>query len=59
MIEIHFGVSDLYEDVYKVIGIPIVFDYHHRKFCDGGLTEEEALNLVQNMGYCKACGTLF
>ena len=28
------------------IGIPIVFDYHHHKFCTGGLTEEEALKLA-------------
>ena len=30
----------------KQIGIPIVFDYHHHKFCTGGLTEEEALKLA-------------
>ena len=24
-----YSVVDLYEGVYKVIGIPIVFDYHH------------------------------
>ena len=28
------------------INIPIVFDYHHHKFCDGGLSEEEALELA-------------
>lgn len=32
--------------IHKQIGIPIVFDYHHHKFCTGGLTEEEALKLA-------------
>jgi UV DNA damage endonuclease len=41
-----YSVVDLYEGVYKVIGIPIVFDYHHHKFCTGGLTEEQALKLA-------------
>ena len=27
------------------ISIPIVFDYHHHKFCNGGLNEKEALSL--------------
>ena len=30
-------------EVHERIGIPIVFDYHHHKFCDGGQDEEEAL----------------
>ena len=41
-----YSVVDLYEGVYKVIGIPIVFDYHHHKFCTGGLTEEDALEVA-------------
>ena len=32
--------------IHQQIGIPIVFDYHHHKFCTGGLTEEEALKLA-------------
>ena len=36
----------LYEYVYKVIRIPIVFDYHHHRFCTGGQTEGEALQLA-------------
>jgi len=40
-----YSVNDLYEGIYKKIGIPIVFDYHHHKFCDGGLSEKEALRL--------------
>ena len=38
--------KDLYEGVYKRIGIPIVFDYHHHKFCTGDLSEQEALELA-------------
>ena len=41
-----YSVVDLYEGVYKVIGIPIVFDYHHHRFNNGGLTEQEALELA-------------
>ncbi len=32
--------------IHQKIGIPIVFDYHHHKFCTGGLTEEEAMQLA-------------
>ena len=41
-----FSVKDLYEGVYKKIGIPVTFDYFHHKFNTGGLTEEEALKLA-------------
>ena len=41
-----YSVKELYHGVYKVIGVPIVFDYHHHKFCDGGLGEQEALELA-------------
>jgi len=41
-----YSVKDLYENVYKVIGIPIVFDYHHHKFQTGGLSEEDALEVA-------------
>lgn len=36
----------LYDYIHKVIHIPIVFDYHHHKFCTGGQTEQEALELA-------------
>tara|TARA_B100000902_G_scaffold386095_1_gene428291 strand:+ start:883 stop:1764 length:882 start_codon:yes stop_codon:yes gene_type:complete len=36
----------LYDYVHKVIRIPIVFDYHHHRFCTGGQTEGEALQLA-------------
>jgi len=40
-----YSVKDLMY-IHERIGIPIVFDYHHHKFCTGGLTEEEALRLA-------------
>tara|TARA_R110000851_G_scaffold8075_2_gene31061 strand:- start:965 stop:1885 length:921 start_codon:yes stop_codon:yes gene_type:complete len=43
-----YSVKDLYENVYKVIGIPVVFDYHHHKFCTGDLSEQEALELAMS-----------
>ena len=41
-----YSVKDLYEGVYKRIGIPIVFDYHHHQFCTGDLSEKEALEMA-------------
>jgi UV DNA damage endonuclease len=41
-----YSVKDLYEGVYKKIGIPVTFDYFHHKFNTGDLTEEEALKLA-------------
>jgi UV DNA damage endonuclease len=41
-----YSVRDLYEGVYKKIGIPIVFDYHHHQFCTGDLSEKEALEIA-------------
>jgi len=41
-----YSVQDLYDGIYKRIGIPIVFDYHHHRFCDGGLSEREAFELA-------------
>lgn len=38
----------LYDYIHKVIRIPIVFDYHHHKFCTGGQTEQEALELAMS-----------
>lgn len=40
-----YSVSDLMY-IHNKIGIPIVFDYHHHKFCDGGLSEQQALLLA-------------
>lgn len=41
-----YSTKELYEGVYKKTNIPIVFDYHHHKFCTGGQTEKEALELA-------------
>ena len=41
-----YSVKELYEGIYKRIGVPIVFDFYHHKFCTGGLTEQEALELA-------------
>ena len=41
-----YSVKELYNGIYKRIGVPIVFDYHHPRFCAGGLSEQEALELA-------------
>ena len=41
-----YSVKELYEGIYKKCGVPIVFDFYHHKFCTGGLTEQEALELA-------------
>ncbi len=40
-----YSVKDLMY-IHERIGIPIVFDYHHHKFQDGGLSEREALEMA-------------
>jgi len=41
-----YSVRDLYHGISEQCGVPIVFDYYHHKFCTGGLTEQEALELA-------------
>jgi UV DNA damage endonuclease len=41
-----YSVKDLYELIYKEIGVPITFDSHHHKFCSGNMTHEEAAKLA-------------
>jgi UV DNA damage endonuclease len=41
-----WSTKHLYEHIYPVTGTPIVFDYHHHRFCTGGQTEQEALKLA-------------
>ena len=41
-----YSVKDLYYGIYKEVGVPIVFDYHHHRFCDGGMSEKEALEMA-------------
>ena len=40
-----YSVKDLMY-IHERLGIPIVFDYHHHKFCTGDLSEREALELA-------------
>lgn len=42
-----YSVKDLMY-IHERIGIPIVFDYHHHRFCTGDLTEQEALELAMS-----------
>jgi UV DNA damage endonuclease len=41
-----YSVEDLYNGIHEVVGIPIVFDYHHHSLRSGGLSEEEAIKLA-------------
>lgn len=41
-----WSVKRLYELIYQRVGVPIVFDYHHFKFCTGGQTQEEAVQMA-------------
>ena len=41
-----FTTHDLYHHVHKLVGIPIVFDFHHHKCNSGDLTTTEALSLA-------------
>jgi UV DNA damage endonuclease len=41
-----YSTKELYEGVYKRVGVPIVFDYHHHGFCTGELSEKEALEVA-------------
>lgn len=40
-----FSAYDLYTMIHKFIDIPIVFDYHHHRFCSSDLNEVEALEM--------------
>ena len=41
-----WSTKEIYERIHKKTSVPIVFDYHHHRFCTGGQTEEEALKLA-------------
>jgi UV DNA damage endonuclease len=43
-----YSVKDLYEGVHKEIKIPIIFDFHHHRMCNGNMTEREALVLASS-----------
>ena len=41
-----YSTQELYDGVFKNIGIPIVHDYHHHTFCTGGLSQLDAVELA-------------
>jgi UV DNA damage endonuclease len=41
-----YSTKELVENLSPATGIPIVHDQHHHTFCDGGLTQEEAMRLA-------------
>ena len=41
-----FGVLDLFNGVYKVVGCPITFDHFHHRFCTNDLVAEQAALLA-------------
>jgi UV DNA damage endonuclease len=41
-----FGVVDLFNGVYKVVGCPITFDHFHHRFCTNDLVAEQAALLA-------------
>jgi UV DNA damage endonuclease len=42
-----YSVKDLMY-IHQRTGIPIVFDYHHHKFCTGDLSEKDALEMAMS-----------
>lgn len=62
-----YSVKDLYHGIYEEIGLPITFDYHHHRFCDGGLSEEEAIKMaarswpegIRQMTHYSSCKKTF
>jgi len=38
-----WSVESLYSLIHKTSGVPLVFDYHHHRFCSGGDSEKDAL----------------
>ena len=41
-----YTTKELYDDIYKRIGIPVVFDYHHHSLHNGGQPEKESLDMA-------------
>jgi len=41
-----YSTKELYDEIYKRIGIPVVYDAHHHTFCPGGLSAEDAIGLA-------------
>jgi UV DNA damage endonuclease len=41
-----FGIIDLFDGVYKVVGCPITFDHFHHRFCTNDISAEQAAKLA-------------
>jgi UV DNA damage endonuclease len=41
-----YSVQDLFTGVYEQVGTPITFDHFHHRFCQGGLSAEQAAHLA-------------
>jgi UV DNA damage endonuclease len=41
-----YSTQELYDGIFKEIGIPIVHDYHHHHLCTGGLSQQDAVELA-------------
>ena len=41
-----YTTEELYDSIYKTIGIPVVFDYHHHDLHPGNQTEKDALDMA-------------
>jgi UV DNA damage endonuclease len=41
-----FSTKELCEGLHKYIGVSIVHDQHHHGFCDGGISQEDAMNMA-------------
>ena len=41
-----YTTEELYDSIYKSIGIPVVFDYHHHCLHPGDQTEREAVDMA-------------
>jgi UV DNA damage endonuclease len=51
-----FSTKDLYENIYKKIKVPIVFDYHHHKFRNDGESESECHEMAyESWGKIRPC----
>lgn len=63
--EKQYTTEDLYDGIYKTIGVPVTFDYHHHWCHPGSLTQEEALKLasttwgdVKQLVHFSSCRTI-
>ena len=41
-----YSTKELYDGIFKELGIPIVHDYHHHTMCTGGLSQQDAVELA-------------